>query len=145
MNDATWFKHGMPEYVASTYLVSPSNLIDFMHFRCGSHNWGWLHLMGTWVRGFICLAHLVFAASLHVPDNSRLPFAADKCVGRVVCCQYCAHASCIMVHVQVEALQGGQKLLCNCTWLPLHHQIKIRPAFWLTIGLSVTPNNAEAL
>jgi len=38
MNDPTWYRPGMPEYVASTHLVSPSNLIDFMRFRCGSHN-----------------------------------------------------------------------------------------------------------
>lgn len=37
-NDPTWYRPGMPEYVASTHLVSPSNLIDFMRFRCGSHN-----------------------------------------------------------------------------------------------------------
>ena len=28
----------MPEYVASTHLVFPCDLIDFMRFRCGSDN-----------------------------------------------------------------------------------------------------------
>lgn len=37
-NDPTWYRPGMPEYVAYTHLVSPSHLIDFMRFRCGSHN-----------------------------------------------------------------------------------------------------------
>ena len=37
-NDPTWYRPGMPEYVASTHLVSPCNLIDFMRFRCGSHS-----------------------------------------------------------------------------------------------------------
>jgi hypothetical protein len=33
-----WYRPGVPEYVAYTHLVSPSHLIDFMRFRCGSHN-----------------------------------------------------------------------------------------------------------
>ena len=37
-NDPTWYRPGMPEYVASTHFVSPCNLIDFMRFRCGSHS-----------------------------------------------------------------------------------------------------------
>jgi hypothetical protein len=37
VNDPTWYRPGMPEYVAYTHLVSPSHLIDFMRFRCGSH------------------------------------------------------------------------------------------------------------
>ena len=37
-NDPTWYRPGMPEYVAYTHLVAPSHLIDLMRFRCGSHN-----------------------------------------------------------------------------------------------------------